>query len=202
MNLNRREFSSLLGLIAVPASFAGTSTATPKKAFGSPAAPITVEVFSDYECPSCKNLHDVTLPPLKLGYVWPGKVYLLHRDFPLPQHKYSRTAAVYANAAARVDKFEAVAAALFAKQQYWSANGKVDEVVAGVLRPSEIKQVRAILNDPAITSAIDADVALGRRVPLDQTPTIVITHKLRRTPVAGFVAYDLLRQYLDQLLKS
>jgi len=204
MSLDRREFSAaLLGLIAVPASVASASTATTsKKGFGSPTAPVTVEVFSDYECPSCKNLHEATLPPLKLQYVWPGKAYLVHRDFPLPQHKYSRTAAIYANAAARFDKFDAVASALFARQQYWSANGKVDEVVAGVLKPAEIKHVRALLNDPAITSAIDADVALGRRVPLNQTPTIVITHRLRRTPVSGFVAYDILRQYLDQLLKS
>ena len=203
MNLDRRQFSAaLVGLVTMRASAANTGVANLKKTFGSPAAPVTIEVFSDFECPSCKNLHEATLPPLKLQYVWPGKVQLIHRDFPLPQHKYSRLAAMYANAAAAIDQFEPVASGLFAKQQYWSSNGKVDEVVAGVLKPAQLKQVRMIMNDSIVPAAIEADLALGRRVPLNQTPTIVISHKQRRTPVAGFIAYDMLRQYLDGLLKG
>jgi protein-disulfide isomerase len=40
-----------------------------------------------------------TYPSLVSEYVINGKVRVVHRDFPLPQHKYARLAARYANAA-------------------------------------------------------------------------------------------------------
>src|ERR1700719_218535 len=70
------------------------------KAYGSKNAPITMEVFSDYQCPSCRALFEETLKPLIADYVALGKVYLVHRDFPLPMHSHSWVAARYANAAA------------------------------------------------------------------------------------------------------
>ena len=79
----------------------------PVKTLGSRSAPITIEVFSDFQCPACKSLYEQTLRPVIDNYVATGKVYLIHRDFPLDQiHKHSRTAARYANAAARLGKFE------------------------------------------------------------------------------------------------
>ncbi len=69
----------------------------------------------------------------------------------------------YANAVAGIDQFDSVVLGLFAKQQYWSANGKVDEVVARILKPAQLKQARSMVNDPMIASAIDGDIALGRR---------------------------------------
>ena len=68
---------------AMPA-FSGSA-----KAIGSPNAPITMEVFSDYQCPSCRALFEETLKPLIADYVALGKVYLVHRDFPLPMHSHS-----------------------------------------------------------------------------------------------------------------
>ena len=34
------------------------------KAIGSKSAPVTMEVFSDYQCPSCGSLYEQTLKPL------------------------------------------------------------------------------------------------------------------------------------------
>ncbi|MGC1580735.1 MAG: thioredoxin domain-containing protein, partial [Candidatus Acidiferrales bacterium] len=63
------------------------------KAIGSKTAPVTMEVFSDYQCPSCGTLYEQTLKPLISEYVASGKVYLVHHDFPLPMHKYGYEAA-------------------------------------------------------------------------------------------------------------
>jgi protein-disulfide isomerase len=38
--------------------------AAPLKSYGSSSAPITMEVFSDYECPSCRSLYETTLRPM------------------------------------------------------------------------------------------------------------------------------------------
>jgi len=89
---------------APAAKAAATSDEVPVKAIGSKSAPITMEVFSDYQCPSCRLLYEQTLKPLINEYVATGKVYLIHRDFPLPMHKYSTDAARWVNAGAKIGR--------------------------------------------------------------------------------------------------
>src|SRR5271170_5231015 len=48
----------------------------PVKSYGSPSAPITMEVFSDFQCPACRMLYEQTLKLLINDYVASGKVYL------------------------------------------------------------------------------------------------------------------------------
>ena len=175
----------------------------PVKTMGSKTAPITVEVFSDFQCPACKSLYEQTLRPLIDNYVVTGQVYLIHRDFPLDIHRYSRLAARYANAAARLGKFERVATALYARQTTWSADGSVDAAVATVLTPAEMKKVRQWVEQPAqLDLAIDQDVRLGGRVPVRSTPTMIVLHRGITYPLPpGGVNYSLLRQFLEELLR-
>ena len=178
-------------------------TPAPVKTLGSPSAPITIEVYSDFQCPACKNLFEQTLRPVIDNYVAIGKVYLVHRDFPLQVHKHSRQAARYANAAARLGKFERVAEALYAGQEKWSVNGDVDSVVAAVLSPAEMKKVRQWVQQPAdLDAVIDQDVRLGDRVPVRSTPTVLVMFRGATYPLPpGGVSYSLLRQFLDDLLR-
>jgi hypothetical protein len=77
---------------------AGTARAAQSpsgKARGIPVAAITIEVFSDFQCPACKALYEQTLKPLVADHVDKGKVYLVHRDFPLPIHAYARKRLVW-----------------------------------------------------------------------------------------------------------
>src|SRR3712207_1847048 len=111
----RRILAAVLTAASLDLASIAAPAANPK-AFGDAQAPITIEVFSDYQCPSCKNLHETTLRMVKANYVKSGKVYLVHRDFPLPNHAHARTAATWAGAAARVGKFEQVADALYRTQ--------------------------------------------------------------------------------------
>jgi protein-disulfide isomerase len=170
------------------------------KAVGLPNAPILIEVFSDFECPHCKTLHEQTLTPLVRDYVSAGKVYLIHRYFPLAGFAYSRQAATYACAAERIGKYEQVANALFANQAAWSVDGKVDETACRVLTAAEANKVRALIKDPGVTAEIQQDIELGHKAGLNQTPTMVVTHRLKKYPLSGYISYDLLRRFLDDLL--
>jgi protein-disulfide isomerase len=170
------------------------------KSVGTLTAPISIEVFSDFQCPGCKMLYEQTLRPLEDEYVSKGKVYLLHRDFPLAMHAHAREAAFYACAAGRIGKYEAACSILFKQQGVWSVDGKVGDAVCSVLSPSEAKMVRALATDPQITASIEHDIQLGQMAKIQQTPTMVITYKDQRYPVSGVVKYDLLRRFLDQLL--
>lgn len=172
------------------------------KGLGQSSAPVTIELFSDYQCPSCKTLHDQTVNPLIADYVHKGKVYLVHREFPLPMHPFARIAAAYAAAAYRVGKYEEVGNALFAGQASWSVTGKVDEAVAGVLSASDAKKVRELAKQPAIEEEISYEVGLGRNADVNQTPTMVIVHKGKKYPIKGMVTYTVLRKFVDDLLKK
>lgn len=168
---------------------------------GNNTAPITMEVYSDFQCPHCKQFHDEILPSVIRDFVNTGKLYLIHRDFPLPTFKYSKEAALYAIAASRFNKYEQVADALFQRQAYWGQNGKVDEVVAGVLAPDEMKKVRTLIKDPQINQELAHEIDLGHAAKVDSTPTIFVTHRLQVTKVPPNVQYGILKKVLDSYLK-
>ena len=172
------------------------------KGLGQPNAPVTIEIFSDYQCPSCKNLHDQTVKLLIADYVNKGKVYLVHREFPLPQHQYARLAAAYASAAYRIGKYEQVGDALFERQVSWTATGKVDDAATSVLTPAEAKKVRDLSKQPAIDEEISYEVGLGRNADVNQTPTMIIIHKGKKYPIKSMVTYTVLKNFVDDLLKK
>lgn len=66
---------------------------------GDAKAPVTLVEYSDFECPVCRNLHDV-LRGLLPNYA--GKVRVVFKDFPLDQlHPWARTAALAGRCAYR-----------------------------------------------------------------------------------------------------
>lgn len=196
----------------------------PVKSYGSPSAPIKMEVFSDFQCPACRMLYEQTLKLLINDYVASGKVYLVYRDFPLPQHPYSYQAALYANAAARIGRFADCQAALFDNQQAWSADGNVQKFVAGAMSTAEMKRVQKMVDSCApetpatkpaklaasaqanegctLDSYIKSDVALANSIPVTQTPTSQITCKGQHFKIPGVISYPILKQFFDRLLSQ
>ncbi len=189
-------------LAAAPQSPATLPDVDPHKAFGSKTAPVIMEIFSDFQCPACKTLFTTTNRPLMDNYVSSGKVYLIHRDFPLPMHAYSRVAARYGRAAAQIGKFEPVEQALFQNQEKWEQNGDVDGTVAAVLSAAEMTKVRTIVKGGTLDAAIDKDYALGQMYRVSQTPTTVFHCKGQTYPYSGVMSYDILKQFLEQLLSQ
>jgi protein-disulfide isomerase len=180
---------------------------TAAKSSGVHQAPITIEVFSDYQCPQCRVFFQDTLHQLMDNYVYAGKVYFVHRDFPLPMHSHSRDAARWATAAAMVshDTFAAAEPVLYAKQDDWGSTGKVEDALAGAVSPTDMKKVRQIVatQGTMIDAAIASDIALGDSRGVNGTPTIYVSHNGQTTPLPpGGVNYSLLKQYLDYLLQQ
>jgi len=166
-----------------------------------PDAPITCEVYSDYECPSCAAFFRDTLPLLVAGYVEPGKVKLLHRDFPLAQHPYARLAARYANAAGEAGQYDKVVTRLFQTQDIWGTSGDIESQLAMVLSPSVMRKVRDMVeHDQRLDDTIAVDQAMGVSDKLRATPTLVVVWKGNRQTISPIPSYALLKSYLDDLL--
>ncbi len=103
-----------VALLALFSCLAASPAIDKAKATGNPGAPLVMEIFSSFDCPHCRIMHETMEPAIIRDYVMTGKVYLVKREFPLsgPGHAYAREAADYATAAARIGKYEVVADAL------------------------------------------------------------------------------------------
>jgi len=190
--------SILVVLTAAPPAAAQSSSS---RAIGPVTAAVRIDLFSDFQCPACKALHEQTVKRIKEEYARKGRVRLVHHDFPLPQHSFARQAATLAAAADRLGKFDAVSDALFLQQDTWSKSGNVGAVVDSVLSPEERTKLRALAKDPAITAGIERDVELGRRSQVSSTPTMIITHNGSPSPIVGVVTYSVVSRYLESLLR-
>jgi protein-disulfide isomerase len=176
-----------------------------RKGIGSPSAPITMEVFGDFQCPACRAFFQSSVKQVIDDYVIPGKVYLVHRDFPLEIHPYALQAARLANAAAASGQFEAIERALYDHQDEWSARGNIEEVVAGSFSAAQFKKFQAYEAQhlAEINASIDRDRSLGNQRSVNQTPTVFVTaHGKTEALPGGGVDYKLLKQYFDYLLRQ
>ena len=189
--------AALFPCLAIAASFDSGKT------LGGTSSPIILEVFSSFDCPHCRELHDDLLPLLVRDYVSSGKVCVVNREFPLagPGHPYAREAALYATAAARIGKYEAVADALWKHQANWFYDGRVWETVATVLTEAEQKKVLALFKDPGVEAEVRHDIDDATRDGVNATPTVFITANGRRFMLpSGVPNYDLLSSVLNHYL--
>jgi protein-disulfide isomerase len=180
----------------------GVKNIDPTKALGSKNAPVVMEVFTDFQCPACKQLYTTTLQRVTDNYVDSNKIYMVHRDFPLQMHAYSMQAALYARAACHIGKCLQVEDTLFQNQEKWEMNGDVKGTVASVLTPAEMKKVEALVASGTLQPLIEKDRQIGQAIPVNQTPTSLLHTKDGQTyPIVGYVSYDVLKTLLDQIAK-
>jgi len=197
----------------------------PVKAYGLKSAPITMEVFTDYQCPRCREFYEDTLRQVIATYVANGKVYLVHHDFPLDMHKYSGEAARWADACAEVGEFGAAEEALYDNQDAWAADGNVARYIAAAMPASDFKRVSLLMKngqmpapqahgpsiDPMagvdrpcpVDTYIAQDIKLAYEVPFNGTPGFIITYKGQRFPAVPYaVSWPVLHQLFDSLLRQ
>ena len=190
----------LAALFLPPLAFAQSSAPC---VGGRPGAPIKLEVFSDFQCPACRSFFLETIRPVLADYADAGKVCVVYREFPLPQHQHARQAARYGHAALElgVRQWAMVADALFLSQDQWAQDGKLDPVLARALTKADLARLKELASKSSIDTAIDRDIALARQLQVNSTPTVFITARGKTEKIPPNVQYPILRRYLDNLLK-
>ncbi|MEE9384746.1 MAG: thioredoxin domain-containing protein [Nannocystaceae bacterium] len=136
--------------------------------FGPLNAAITLVEFSDFECPYCGGAASV-VQEVKAKYG--AEVRFIFRQFPLGFHENAHLAAEAALAAHAQGKFWAFHDLLFANRDALT-RPDLDKYAerAGL----DVAAFRRALDDGSFASAVDADVALGRRMGVDGTPTLFL----------------------------
>jgi len=190
----------LLTACALVTCLAAGQEADKGKILGSTSAPIIIEIYSDFGCPACRTFHDQMLPAIVKDYVMAGKVQVISHEFPLniPAHKYSREAATYATAAARLQLYQPVADALFRSQESWENSGRVWETVATVLSPEQQRKVQALAKDPSVLAEVQHDLDQGNKERISGTPAIFIT-KPQHLALPWPINYNYLQSLLNGL---
>jgi protein-disulfide isomerase len=170
-------------------------------------APIRIEVFSDFECPGCRALYLDTIRKVIQEYSTKGKVCVVYHEFPLRMHKYSREAAKYAGAAAKIgpSTLMKVMDALFMYKDYWESDGKIEQEIlkSKALSPEEFTKVKEIMKTSAasIDTEIEKDILLGQQMGVTETPTFFTYYKGKQKKMVGVVIYLVMKEFLDEVIK-
>ncbi len=170
---------------------------------GTPDSPIKIEVFSDFQCPACRELYLDTMKQVLRDYCSSDKVCVIYHEFPLAMHPYAREAARYSLAAQRLGRlqWQAVVDALYTNQAIWSVNGSVQQVVASALSADDFQKVQKYIMDPSINGTIERDIQLGNKQGVQSTPTFFVTAVGKEQKVVGGVPYLALKQFFDRIVK-
>lgn len=135
-------------------------------------APVTVMVWSDFECPHCK----MTMPILdRLVEKFAGKVRLVHKFYPLSQHPNAKDAARAAIAAQRQGKYWEMERLLFENQHALSPQ-EVDGYAAKL--KLDMTRYKRDMNDASTMAIIDRDHEDAERTGLTGTPHILINGRI------------------------
>lgn len=147
--------------------------ASPPHTLGPTNAPVTLEMFGDFQCPQCANVEPIVK---KLQNEFGDKLRVVFRHFPIEKHENATLAACAAEAAAQQGKFWEMADALFRTQWMW---GKAPAPRTALIdRAKElglnVPQFEDDLDAASTRARVDADTARGAALGVKSTPSIFI----------------------------
>jgi protein-disulfide isomerase len=143
-------------------------------ALGDPKALVKLVEFSDFECPVCRNLHDV-LRGMLPNY---PQVQVIFKDFPLEQlHPWARTAALAGRCAYQQDPkaFWKVYDLIYDGQGLISAAnvwGKMNDFAGQT--GLDLVGFKSCLASPEAAAAVDASRENGQQLEVSSTPTVFV----------------------------
>lgn len=159
---------------------------------GGADAPITIVMFSDYECPFCKRGEDVVDEVMA---AYGDKVHLVFRDYPLPFHQNARPAAEAAHCANAQDKFWEYHGKLFENQSALTAADL--KRYAGELGLDQGK-FDTCLDEGTFKDAVQKDFVDGGQVGVDGTPAFFINGRM----LSGAQPFEQFKTIIDEELSA
>lgn len=148
--------------------------------FGDANVKLWVIMASDFQCPYCKQWHDLAFASLMNDYAKTGKVRLAFINMPLSMHPNAMPAAEAAMCASVQNKFWPMHEALFAAQDEWAPlpdPSKKFETIAGTLG-LDMPQWKTCVSKHLTAALITADRDRARAGGVQSTPTFFVNGKM------------------------
>ncbi len=175
---------------------AAVSISSKDPTWGSRTAPVTIVLFSDFECPFCSKV-EATLNQLKEQY-GPEKLRVVWKNNPLPFHKNARPASLAANTVFN----------LAGSQAFWKFHEKAFQnqraltpenfeawaVEAGV----DKAKFKAAYDAKQFDAKIDKDMEVGKASGVTGTPASMINGVF----LSGAQPVDKFKTIIDEQLKA
>lgn len=163
--------------------------------FGPANAKITIVVFSDFECPYCRELAKTLRDNIPQKY--PNDVRVIFEDFPIDAiHKWARSAAEAAHciAAEKPEAFWAFHDWIFEHQQEVDSANLTAKVTAFAQQQSlDATKISGCMANHATAAQVNASQKAGQELQISRTPTLFINGRM----VPGAVPWE----QLDTVIK-
>jgi protein-disulfide isomerase len=168
---------------------------------GQATAPLTMVLYTDYECPFCRRFEKETLPQLRQQYIDNGKLKLVIKDLPLSMHANAQKAAEANHCAAEQGRY-------WPYRQRLTALGEplaVPRLAAlaeevGLDRARFEECLRVGLFAPAVAHSVNEAGRLG----IDGTPTFILGREhdgyVEGQRIVGALPLATFAQKIDALL--
>jgi protein-disulfide isomerase len=164
-------------------------------------APVRLFVFSDYQCPACRQFTTAVEPSLRTEFINSGKVQLIYYDYPLTSiHKWAFLAARAGRCAEDQNKFWEYHDHVLGKQNDWafSQSAPLDKL-RDYAREVQLDQkaFNECLGGDKHADLVTANLALGNQLRVRGTPALFMNGQLLDRE---WQDYGLLKQRLESVL--
>jgi len=142
---------------------------------GPATAKLTVVEFSDFECPHCQELYSI----LKVVEPEFPQVRFVYKNFPLQEiHPWAMTAALAGRCIYKTSGSSAFLKyqdAIFTNQDAITADNAWDQVTAAAVSAGATADaLHSCMTAPETKTAVDADIAEGKSLGVESTPTFYL----------------------------
>lgn len=188
-NLNRSPFEDTLNKLP-----------TGGFSFGPAKARVTIVLFSDFECPYCKQFAETIRHQAAQKY--PNDVRVIFKDFPLtPIHPWAHSAAEAARCLGeqKPEAFWVFHDWIFDHQSEVNA-GNLREKTLAIAKDRHLDETRAAacMDTHATSAAVDESMKAGRALGVDLTPTLFINGRM----ATGAIPWERLDAMIQRDLNS
>jgi protein-disulfide isomerase len=163
---------------------------------GQDDAKVKVILFTDFQCPFCKQVHETVITQMLKEYG--DKVQLVFKNYPLPIHSLALPAALAGECANAQGKFAPFADKIFSTQAVWGklkdASGTFKTYAAQLgLKTAEFNKC---LDSKQFQTQVDSTLAEGQKFGIQGTPAMFINDQFQN----GMVKYEDLKSIIDREL--
>ncbi len=146
---------------------------------GPPNAPVTVVEYADLECPMCAQLQEFLEKQLLPRYG--DKVRVIFKEFPIPGHDWSPTAAVANECAYEINPsaFSGYRTLIFANQNSINASNVRERLLSlGEQAGVDAVKLAACIDSKASEPRVEAGRQEGNNLVVNRTPTSFVNGKI------------------------
>jgi len=168
--------------------------------FGPSNAKVTVVVFSDFECPYCRELAKTLRDNIPQKY--PSDVRVVFKDFPIDSiHKWARGASEAAHCLAnqKPGAFWAFHDWVFEHQQEVNETNLRDQVLAFAKQQNlDVLQASSCMENHATAQEVSQNQQIGETLQISKTPTLFVNGRMLDGAVSWTTLDNVIKMELNR----